>query len=393
MFDAHAAPENQDQIPLNWPAAPNGERDNAKAQELVDKAHLAFTSGRFETAVSLNTELLRIKPADARVLFNRGVAYYRLRDLNSALSDFNASLELAPDLYLALMNRGNVLSQFKRYDEAIADYGRAVALKPDQFLIFFNRGIAFGRRGHYEKSLRDLTRSIELNPNDAMSYSSRGDVFFRLQKFDEARRDYEKAVALDSSLSHAANRLRVLAGGAPQPEGSGLGIDTSTITTEVSHQGMIEQLVELASTSCLQNGENEKGLAGVAAANGWSGVGEAELKRSSASSTTMINGWTFSTEAGPAAIMQSKVNDAADVYICSMTVKLASPPLASDFKSVFERKMKVTLASPLEQHRDTTLRYWLPHTRSCDAKTSVVISNERGVVTVRMLHGRKADGA
>lgn len=397
LFDirtvAVAAPTSTDRLPLDWSSVPRLDYENANAQAFADKGLTAYLAGDFATAILEFSELLKLKPADARVYYNRGNAYYRMRYLERALADFSETLKIAPDMYLALMNRGNIYSQLKRYKDAIADYGRAVELKPDQFLIYFNRGIAFGRMGAYAKALIDFTQAVHLNPKDALSYSSRGDVFYRQSDFEQARKDYLKAIELDSSLAHAAERLRALPIRNGSPVAAAPGINTSTIAAEISHRQAIARLVSLAGQSCLQNGENEKGLAALAAAKNWSAVGDIELKKVSNGTTTMVNGWTFSDEVGSVAVMQSKVNDAQGVYICSMTAKVGSPQAFEDFRAEFEKQLRAAPEGPVEQASDTTIRYWLPHKPTCDAKTSLVMSSERGTVTVRMLHGRKADGA
>lgn len=390
---AVAAPTTTDHLPLDWPSAPGLDYENAKAQAFADQGLAAYLAGDFATAVSKFSELLKLKPVDARVFYNRGNVYYQMRDLERALADFSETLKIAPNMYLALMNRGNTYSQLKRYEEAIADYGKAITLKPDQFLIYFNRGIAFGRLGASAKALIDFTQAIRLNPKDALSYSSRGDVFYQQNDFESARKDYLKAVELDSSLAHAAERLRTLPVRFGSADTTAQVIDSSAIKAEIFHRQAIARLVRLAGQSCLQNGESEKGLAAIAADRNWSAVGDIELKKVSSRITTMVNGWTFSDEVGSVAIMQSKMNDAPGIYVCSMTAKVSSPHLIEDFRTEFEKQFKTEPASPVEQSGDTTLRYWLAHKSTCDAKTTIIMSHERGTVTVRMLHGRKADGA
>lgn len=388
-----AVPATSDQLFLDWPSVSPIEGENAKAQALADKGRSAYLAGDYAAAVSDFSELLQLKPADARIYYNRGNAYYRMRDLEMALADFNETLKIAPNMYMALMNRGNIYSQFKRYQEAISDYDKSVALKPDQFLIYFNRGIAFGRVSDYARALSDFTNAIRLKPDDAMSYSSRGDVYYHQHNFDRAREDYTKAVELDSSLEHAAERLRALVVGNTSSFAAAQSVDTSTIAAEISHRQATARLVGLAKQSCFQNGENENGLAALAATQNWSPVGKIELKKASNGITTMVNGWTFSDEVGSVAVMQSKVNDAQSVYICSMTAKVGSPQALEDFGAEFEMQLRAAPEGPVEKSSDMTIRYWLPHNPSCDAETWLVMSSEHGTVTVRMFHGRKADGA
>lgn len=389
-----SATANQEDMPTGGPANKNPGAENRAAQALVEKARAAYLAGDFSAAATFYTELLKLKPADARTYYNRGNAYYRLLDFDRALLDFSEALKIAPDLYFALMNRGNILSRQQKYAEAIADYDKATAIKPGQFLIFYNRGIAFGRLGDYEKSLSDLSEAIRLNPTDSTSYSARGDVLYHLSRLEEARADYSKAIEFDAKLAHAADRLRELALPGTNRSSPSQAVGTATIAEEISHRQDLEKLLQLAGQSCLQNGEDEKSLSLLAANNGWSAISGAELTKVSTDATTMVGGWTFEAGGEPVAVMQSRVKDAPGVYICSVTVKLPSPHIIADFRTAFEDFFNVQIAAPVEQTTaDTTLRYWVPHSSRCDAKTSVVLSRERGTVTVRMLHGRKADGA
>ena len=390
---AMAAPLASDQLPLDWPSASRQDAGNAKAQELVDGSHAAYLAGEFAAAVVLNTELLQLKPADPRIYYNRGNAYYKMRDLERALADFNEALKIAPKLYFALMSRGNVYSQKQRFDEAIADYDRAIALKPDQFLIYFNRGIAFGRRGDFVKALLDFDEAIRLNPQDALSYSSRADVFYLQRDFERAARDYAQTVKLDVSLAHAGERLRIIASREKMPSQTANSNETNTFANGVSQHGAIEQLVFLVRRACFDNGEDERGLKALAAGKNWTAVGENELRKASSQTTTMVNGWTFSGDVGSVAIMQSRVNNAPGLFICSMTARLATADLLKLVRTEFEKQFKATPTNPVEQANDSTIRYWLPHRPTCDAKASLIISREHRTITIRMLHGRKADGA
>ena len=85
LFDirtvAVAAPTSTDRLPLDWSSVPRLDYENANAQAFADKGLTAYLAGDFATAILEFSELLKLKPADARVYYNRGNAYYRMRDL------------------------------------------------------------------------------------------------------------------------------------------------------------------------------------------------------------------------------------------------------------------------------------------------------------------------
>lgn len=146
-------------MPLDWPAVPNSTAETFKAQSIADKAHAAYVAKNYELAAALFGELLKIKPGDARVYFNRGNSY-KLQQLDRALNDFSEALRLAPDLVVALLNRGNIYLRTEHFSEALADYDKAIALEPDNFLVCYNRGLVLGRLRRFEDAVESLSDAL-----------------------------------------------------------------------------------------------------------------------------------------------------------------------------------------------------------------------------------------
>src|SRR5262245_21384636 len=61
---------------------------------------------------------------------NRGKAYYRKGDFDTALADYNAAIQLDPKYTFAYYNRGNAWRDKGDVDRAIADYSEAIRLDP-----------------------------------------------------------------------------------------------------------------------------------------------------------------------------------------------------------------------------------------------------------------------
>lgn len=61
---------------------PRGTADrdiNAMAQSFVDRGKKAFLDRDYETSTTNYSEALILKPGDARLYYNRGLAYYKVR--------------------------------------------------------------------------------------------------------------------------------------------------------------------------------------------------------------------------------------------------------------------------------------------------------------------------
>lgn len=383
MTPAHSVPNESGQFPLEVPSARNQDAENQKAQELVDHGKAAYRSRKYEKAVALYSELLKLKPADARIFYNRGLAYYKLQDLDRAFADFTDTINFAPTFYFAWMNRANIYSRKNKFAEAVADYDKAIALKSDDFLIWYNRGIAHGRLGDSQSALRDLNEALRLHPYDGASYSARADLYFTLGNLALARADYKRALTIKPDNKHAEQKLRELEGAVANDAVPGIVIQPNNAGNTTA-----SDLAALAISACFDNGENEGGLRALAKTSGWNPVDEQELKKNSGPAVSMIGGWTFDAAVGALAIMQSRENVTPPVYVCTVTSKL---PESIEFKAVrsaIEEALKTSTADTVEHGDQTTVGLWVPHTSTCEARTALVYTRGSQFLTIRILHGR-----
>ncbi|MBN9247470.1 MAG: tetratricopeptide repeat protein, partial [Hyphomicrobium sp.] len=81
------------------------EQRDRNAQFFADAAKRAFDAGHFAEAAATYSRVLRFKPGDARVYFNRGNAYRKEGDIARALQDYNDAIVRDPTLLVALINR------------------------------------------------------------------------------------------------------------------------------------------------------------------------------------------------------------------------------------------------------------------------------------------------
>lgn len=118
----------------------------------------------------LNDRLAR-SPRDANLLNSRcWLRTVNNEDLDAALADCNASLEVAPDDANVHDSRG--LTYFKRGDFAasLADYETAVRLEPERGHFLYGRGLARLGLGQTAEGNADLARAEQLEPGVTRQY-------------------------------------------------------------------------------------------------------------------------------------------------------------------------------------------------------------------------------
>jgi tetratricopeptide (TPR) repeat protein len=97
-------------------------------------------------------------------LVNRGIIYRRIGDLQVALDDFNAAVDLNPELADAYLNRGTLYYLAGYQDRAIADYEKALALGFERpWLAWYNIGVSYEEKGDAAKAKQAYNKAIDAN--------------------------------------------------------------------------------------------------------------------------------------------------------------------------------------------------------------------------------------
>lgn len=100
-----------------------------------------------------------------KTFVNRGVIHNRNGDLNAALDDFNAALEIDGSNGEAYLNRGNSFFLASRYDEALADYERALEANVSKpWAAWYNIGLVHDAREDGDRAREAYEKALEENP-------------------------------------------------------------------------------------------------------------------------------------------------------------------------------------------------------------------------------------
>lgn len=133
---------------------------------------------------------------------NRGFAFDRQNDLNSAVSDYSRAIALDPANGTAYSNRGGAYLKLRNYSAAMSDLNQAVALQPGNPDAYYNRGLVYGAQEDPVRAIADYDRAISLGPQAAY-YTERGRERLTQQDFEGAYADANQALALDPRESGA----------------------------------------------------------------------------------------------------------------------------------------------------------------------------------------------
>ena len=104
-------------------------------------------------------------PNRAATYVNRGILEARSRDPDTAISDYNTSLDINPKLADAYVNRGAAHVMLKQFKEAVSDLTEGLALgtkSPE--VAYYDRAMAHEELGDIKAAYEDYKSALRVAP-------------------------------------------------------------------------------------------------------------------------------------------------------------------------------------------------------------------------------------
>lgn len=218
----------------------------AREPNHADSIHLlgvmASQTGRHAAALEMIGRAIALNPKSAGDYYsNYGLALAGLGRTDEAITAYNQSLSLRPDLAAAHSNLADALCVKGQWDQAIAAYSRAVQLQPDfaeahdklgrlfthkgetnaAIAAFqtaaalrpksadaqFNLGNAFFNKGDYVQAIAAYRRAIQIKPDHVDALINLGKALNLIEQIDESLSTFKRALALRPTDANAHNAL------------------------------------------------------------------------------------------------------------------------------------------------------------------------------------------
>jgi protein O-mannosyl-transferase len=129
-------------------------------------ASVLISQQRFDQAVVVLQDLIRLDARNPSNYANLGIAYVGLDRSEDAVNAFTRAVELAPENPSFHHNLGNALAGVARLDEAIAEYRRSLALAPGKAAVHQALGMVLVAKGRREEAVAELKRAATLDPEN-----------------------------------------------------------------------------------------------------------------------------------------------------------------------------------------------------------------------------------
>ena len=170
------------------------------------ESYIGFTyaqKGEYENAISHFDETIRLNPNVISAYKNRGTAKAKLGRHEEAIADYDNSLGLRPRDAEAYYNRGISLFELGRTEAAIDDFSEAISIDPDHFKAYGNRGTAKTKLSQYAEAVSDFDEAIRINSEDATLFFKRGLAREGCRQLEEAIADFDRAIRMDPKYALA----------------------------------------------------------------------------------------------------------------------------------------------------------------------------------------------
>ena len=186
-----------------------GRKKQGEWRQFASLGVTMYKAGRFDEAIGLFDQAIESGGDIPEVLFQRGMAYYRLGQLSDATRDFYDVILAGPPARLqrdTWYNLGKANAELENLQEAIGCYENAIGIDPTFAQAYCNLGGVRARLGEknsdleqYEQALRDLDQGLVLDPRDALAYYNRATVKSALQNDDGIDADLQRFLELAPS--------------------------------------------------------------------------------------------------------------------------------------------------------------------------------------------------
>jgi tetratricopeptide (TPR) repeat protein len=142
--------------------------DRTDIQALMRRGKDLYDQSRFDDAVTVYKEVLRLAPDNQAAQSNLGSTYFRLQRLDEALQAFREAVRLNPNDAEARQNLGAGLAATGSYDAAITEYIQATTLKPDLATAHYSLGVLYQETNNKPKAIEELTRYLQIGTDSQL---------------------------------------------------------------------------------------------------------------------------------------------------------------------------------------------------------------------------------
>jgi tetratricopeptide (TPR) repeat protein len=211
--------DNSDQNPLNPNRPPvrvtGGNRSTDEMCHLwLQVLPVNFDPAQGDPRMALQEALARHNvqknPADFEAHYNLGAMLQAKHNLESAIAEYEAAVQLRPNDAAGNNALGAALVAAGRPQEAVSRLNTALKVRPDYFDAHYNLGFALAGQNDFSGAADQFQAALQLQPHDAAVEANLGAALAEMGNYAEAKSHFEHALQIDPNQPIAKEDLEAL---------------------------------------------------------------------------------------------------------------------------------------------------------------------------------------
>jgi len=157
------------------------------ADYLYDKGDYLSHLGRYEEALQVCNEMLKIKPKDPDFLYSKATVLSDLDKHNEALKTCEEGLDIDPNDEDLLIHKGVILMDLDRNKEALSLFEQAIKINPTEELTWYNKACVLSILNKKDEALDALVVATSIEPENLKDSEDEED-FDNIRKTEKFKR-------------------------------------------------------------------------------------------------------------------------------------------------------------------------------------------------------------
>ena len=166
---------------------------------IFNRANSKYAYGDHKGAIKDYKELILKRYFQDQVFYNIASSQLIILKYVNAIDNYTKSISFDQDEN-AFLNRGNAKFNISDYLGSIKDYEKSLDINKQSYIAFNNMGVSKFKLKDYSSALKDFKKSLKLNSKNYNTLYNKSITHFELKEFKKACIDLKKSIKLGKEI-------------------------------------------------------------------------------------------------------------------------------------------------------------------------------------------------